>query len=62
MEETRAVAVLGDLDAGAGRNQSRAGRDVIGAVTVAAGADDIDGVGRHLHRDSCASAASARRR
>ena len=43
-----AVAVLGDLHAGAGRDQRRAGRDVVGAVAVAAGADDVDGVGRHL--------------
>ena len=43
-----AVAVLGDLDAGAGRDQRRAGGDIVGAVAVAAGADDVDGVGRHL--------------
>ena len=43
-----AVAVLGDLDAGAGGDQRRAGRDIVGAGAVAAGADDVDRAGRNL--------------
>ena len=42
----RAVAVLGDRDAGAGDDERGAGRHVDRARAVAAGADDVDGVGR----------------
>ncbi len=49
----RAVAVLGHGRAGAGHDEGRAGRDVVGAGGVAARADDVDGVvgrfdARHL--------------
>ena len=45
----RAVAVLGDGHARAGDNEGRAGRDVVGARGIAAGADHIDRVGRRFH-------------
>ena len=60
-DDDAAVAMLGDPDAGAGRDQARAGRDIEGAVAVAARADDIDGaVGgtRYAHiraRSICAA-------
>ena len=57
-----AVAVLGDLHPGAGRDQCRAGRDVIGAVSVAAGADDVDRVGRRVDGEHARAHASARAR
>ena len=41
----RAVAVLGDRHAGARDDEGGAGRDVDRAGAVAAGADDVDGVG-----------------
>jgi len=44
-----AVAVLGHGNAGAGDDEGRAGRDVVGAVVVAAGADDVDRAGGRLH-------------
>ncbi len=34
--------MLGDRDARAGNDQGRAGRDVVSAVVIAAGADDVD--------------------
>ena len=40
-----AVAVLGDLVAGAGDHEGRAGGDVEGVLAVAAGAHDVEGVG-----------------
>ena len=42
----RAVAVLGDRHAGARHDEGRAGRDVVGARRIAAGADHVDRVGR----------------
>ena len=42
--------MLGDLDAGAGDDQRRAGRDIVGARAIAAGADDVDGVRRRVDR------------
>jgi hypothetical protein len=45
----RAVAVLGDRHARAGDDEGGAGGDVVGAGRVAAGADDVDGVGRRFH-------------
>ena len=41
----RAVAVLGDRNAGARHDEGRAGRDVVGARRIAAGADHVDRVG-----------------
>ena len=41
----RAVAVLGDRHAAAGDDEGGAGRDVERARAVAAGADDVDGIG-----------------
>ncbi len=40
----RAIAVLGDRHAAAGDDQRRQRRDIVGAGTVAAGADDVDRV------------------
>ena len=54
-----AVAVLGDRHAGAGHDEGRAGRDVVGAVVVAAGADDVDGAVRRAHPLTLARSARA---
>ena len=48
LRRQRAVAVLGDGNAGAGDDEGRGGRDVVAAGGIAAGADDVDGVGRRL--------------
>ena len=58
----RAVAVLGDRHAGAGDDEGRAGRDVVGAGGVAAGADDVDRALRRLDRRHARRAWSRRRR
>ncbi len=47
------VAVLGDLQAGAGSDYGGAGGDIVGARGITAGADDVEGIGggfdrRHL--------------
>ena len=50
LRRQRAVAVLGDRHAGAGDDEGGGGGDVVAAGGVAAGADNVDGVGRRLHR------------
>jgi hypothetical protein len=45
----RTIAMLGDRNAGAGDDKRGARRDIERARSVAAGADDIDGIGRRAH-------------
>ena len=52
----RAVAMLGDLKAGARRDECRAGRDIVGARSIAAGADDIDRAGGRFDAGSSSRA------
>ena len=40
--------MLGDGHTGAGNDQGRQRRDIVGPGAVAAGSDDVDGVGRRL--------------
>ena len=52
LRRQRAVAVLGDRHAGARDDEGRAGRDIVGAGGVAAGADHVDRVGAAPSRRS----------
>ena len=45
----RAIAVLGDLEAGAGGDDRGRRRNVVGAGAIAAGSDDVDRVGGRVH-------------
>jgi hypothetical protein len=42
--------MLGDRHAGTGDDEGRQRRDVVGAAGIAAGADDVDGIGRRFDR------------
>lgn len=44
----RPVSVFGDGNTGAGDDQRRQRRDIVGAAGVAAGADDVDRIGRSI--------------
>ena len=62
-DDERAVAVLGDLQAAAGRHEADGGGDVEGVQAVAAGAADVDDVvGRARSMHGRARAWPGRRR